>query len=102
LNTGYCSSRAPWLFYIWGHSFEFDHKEGGWDHAENFCKKLSGRPDVWYATNIEIYDYIQAYNSLIFRADNTAVYNPTLIKVWFDIDGTLYSVAPGETLKITK
>ena len=102
LNTGYCSSRAPWLFYIWGHSFEFDNKEGGWDHAESFCKKLSGRPDVWYATNIEIYDYIQAYNSLIFRADNSAVYNPTLIKVWFDIDGTLYSVSPGETLKLNK
>jgi len=102
LNTGYCSSRAPWLFYIWGHSFEFDNKEGGWEHAEDFCKKLSGRPDVWYATNIEIYDYIQAYNSLIFRADNSAVYNPSLMTVWFDIDGTLYSVKSGETLKLNK
>ena len=102
LNTGYCASRAPWLFYIWGHSFEFDNKEGGWEHAEDFCKKLSGLPDVWYATNIEIYDYIQAYNSLIYRADNSAVYNPTLMTVWFDIDGTLYSVEPGQTLKLDK
>ena len=55
---------------------------------------------MWYATNIEIYDYIQAYNALIFRADNTAVYNPTLQTVWFDRDGTLYSVEPGQTLKL--
>ncbi len=98
LSTGYCASRAPFLFYIWGHSYEFD-KEGGWEHAEDFCKKLSGKDDVWYATNIEIYDYIQAYNSLVYSADNSMVYNPSLLTVWLDRDGVIYSVKSGETLK---
>ncbi len=98
LNTGYCSSRAPWLFYIWGHSFEFDNKEGGWEHAEDFCKKLSGRPDVWYATNIEIYDYVKAYESLKTSYDKKIIHNPSSCDVWFDKDGEIYLVKAGEIL----
>ncbi len=98
LSQGYCASRAPWLFYIWGHSFEFD-REGGWEHAERLCQALSGRDDVWYATNIEIYDYVQAYNSLVYSADNSMVYNPSLLTIWLDRDGVIYSIKSGETLR---
>lgn len=28
------------------------------------------------------------------------VYNPSLLDVWFDIDGVIYKIASGETLKI--
>ena len=99
LNTGYCSSRGPWLLYIWGHSFEFD-REGGWDHAEKLCKALCGKDDVWYATNMEIYNYVQAYNSLIFNAENTKVYNPSLYTVWFNRDSITYCVESGKTINI--
>ena len=81
------------------YNIEFDNKDN-WDRLEKICEKISRKDDIWYATNIEIYDYIQAYNALIFRADNSAVYNPTLQTVWFDRDGTLYSVEPGQTLKL--
>lgn len=43
------------LFYIWGHSYEFD-AYNSWDRFEEFCKKISGRDDVLYATNIEVYN----------------------------------------------
>ncbi len=89
----------PKLFYLWGHSFEFD-KNNNWDLIEEFCKTISGREDIWYATNIEIYDYTAAYRALRFNVDNTLVYNPTLIKVWFYADGGIYAVEPGESLKI--
>lgn len=95
----YCAARTPWLFYLWGHSYEFGNA-GNWEHLENICKKLSNRDDVWYATNIEIYDYVNAYNSLIHSADGSKVYNPTLCDVWFDIDETEYCVKSGETIKI--
>ena len=49
---------------------------------------------------MEIYDYVTAYNSLIFSADSKTVYNPTLLKVWFDIGGKIYSVNSGETITI--
>ncbi len=95
----YCSHRYPRLFYIWGHSFEFDRKNN-WDRIEEICSRLAGRSDIWYATNIEIYDYVKAYESLVISADGTRIYNPTLIKVWFDIDGKLYSLSAGEHIKI--
>lgn len=93
----YIASRTPKLFYMWGHSFEFEKKQN-WEHLEDICQKLSAKDDVWYATNIEIYDYVQAYNSLRYSADGTIVHNPTLIDVWFDVDGTLYCVKSGETV----
>lgn len=95
----YIASRRSRLFYLWGHSFEFDSKNN-WDHGEEVCKKLGGHADVWYATNMEIYEYVQAYNSLIYSADNTKIYNPTLKTVWIDIDKKVYEIKSGETLKI--
>ena len=95
----YCANRQPRLFYLWGHSFEFDRR-ANWDRLEQICQKISGNEDVWYATNIEIYDYVNAYNSLVYSADGKIIYNPTLYEIWFDIDGTLYSIASGETLKL--
>ena len=44
---------TPQIFYIWGHSYEFDTKDT-WDRMEEFCKKISGRDDVFYGTNREI------------------------------------------------
>ena len=99
LSKLYIASRFPRLLYIWGHAFEFEHNNN-WDRLESICEKLSGREDIWYATNIEIYDYVTAYRSLVYSADNTRVYNPTLIEVWFDIDGKLYSIKSGETLEL--
>lgn len=98
----YCSSRCPRLFYVWGHSFEFD-RNGNWDRIEKICSKLGNREDVWYATNIDIYEYTTAYNSLIFSADGTRVYNPTDKKIWFeDIGDKIYFIEPGKTKKIDK
>ncbi len=98
LNT-YMSDRAPILFYLWGHSFEFN-KDDNWNVFEEFCKKASGNDKVWYATNIEIYDYVSAYRALIFSADNKLVFNPTYRTVWFETDGKLHSVNSGETIEI--
>jgi len=101
VSSQYIASRTPKLFYMWGHSFEFEGKQN-WDHLEKLCQKLSGHNDVWYATNIEIHDYVKAYDSLIYSADGTTVYNPTLFTIWFDIDRTLYSIKPGETINISQ
>lgn len=95
----YCSSKSVRMFYVWGHSYEFEHKNN-WDHLEKLCETLAGHEDVWYATNIEIYDYVNAFYSLIFSADSTMVYNPTLLKIWFQIDNQEYVVEPGQTLKL--
>ena len=74
----------PLLFYLWGHSFEFE-QDNNWNVIENFAKKMGHRDDIWYATNIEIYDYIEAFRSLRFTADGGAVYNPTCIPLYVSV-----------------
>jgi len=93
------AKRQPRLFYLWGHSYEFDNNDN-WNRIEKICAELSGKDDVWYATNMEIYEYVNAYHSLIYSANGSRIYNPTLFTVWFDVDRKLYSIKPGETIII--
>ena len=44
----------PQIFYIWGHSCEFDLYPERWELFDEFCKKISGRDDVFYGTNKEV------------------------------------------------
>ena len=43
----------PQVFYIWGHSFEFDIYDN-WDVFELFCKHIARREDVFYGTNRQV------------------------------------------------
>ena len=43
----------PQIFYIWGHSYEFDIYNR-WNEFEEFCKYISGRKDIFYGTNKEV------------------------------------------------
>ena len=95
----YMTNRYPRLFYLWGHSYEFP-RDNNWDVIERFCEKMSGKADTWYATNIEICEYVNAFQSLVMSADCNRIYNPTLHTVWLLADGKNYSVAPGQTLVI--
>lgn len=90
---------SPKMFYLWGHSYEFEG-DGNWERIEDIAKLVSGRDDVWYATNGEIYEYVEAYRSLVFSADMTKVYNPTALEVFFVINGEDRSIAPGESLSL--
>lgn len=88
-----------WMFYLWGHSYEFDDKDN-WNVIEEFAEYIGGRDDIWYATNIEIYDYIKAYESLQTSVDKTIVHNPSAIDVWVLIGDDTYAIKGGETLYI--
>ncbi len=98
LNSIEGFTSGPRLLYVWGHSYEFSRQDN-WDVIEEFCKLVGGRDDIWYATNIEIYDYIKAQRSLIVSVDGKTVYNPSGQEVWFSCTDTkkAYSVKPGET-----
>lgn len=46
---------SPKIFYIWGHTYEFDNDDGiYWEKMEEFCKLISGREDTFYGTNSEV------------------------------------------------
>lgn len=90
---------APRLFYVWGHSYEFDDNDN-WELAETLCATLAHKEDTWYPTNMELYEYVKAYEALIYSADGKLVYNPTLQTIWLWVNSKEYTVAPGETLDL--
>lgn len=73
--------RDPLLFYVWGHTYEFEDNDN-WNVMEELLDTVCGRDDVWYATNIEICDYAHAFGELIYSADGTRAYNPTSTDLW--------------------
>lgn len=89
----------PEMFYLWGHSYEFDDNDN-WNVIEKFAEYAGGHDHIWYATNIEIYDYVKAYERLQTSYDKKIINNPTNIDVWFYDKGEVYCVKAGETLKI--
>ena len=82
------------LMYVWGHSYEFDNNDN-WDVIENFCKYMGGRDDIWYATNIEIIDYMQVLKNLQFSADAGAVFNPSAQSAWLCVNDNTIVEAKG-------
>jgi len=89
-------SRKLRLCYIWGHSYEFA-QENNWEIIETFCQKAGGHSDVWYATNIEIYDYVTALQSLKLSADRTMIRNNSAIDVWVSINDKPVHIKGGTT-----
>ena len=92
-------SKEPLLFYVWGHTYEFNNNNN-WHIMENFAKVIANKPDVWYATNIEIYDYVEKFRRLVFSLDSKIIYNPTDTTIYFNINEKEYSIKSGETLKV--
>lgn len=91
----------PWdrnarLYYIWGHSYEFD-REGGWDAIETVCRELraQGGDGLWAATNGMVRDYADAVGQLRFGASGQTVINPSAADVWISVDGTATRIPAG-------
>ncbi len=72
----------PMLFYLWGHSYEFE-AQNNWKVIEDFAEAVGDREDIWYAANIEIYDYCEAFSRLIFDTAMKICINPTSRDLWF-------------------
>ena len=87
----------PRLFYLWGHSYEFA-LDDNWDMIERFLERIGNRDDIHYATNMELYEYIKAYDSLVFGVNGNMVYNPTSIDVYLDFWGRKIVAKAGETV----
>ena len=86
-----------WLFYVWGHSYEFRTEED-WLRMEGFISMVANREDTWYATNIEVYKYVEAYRKLVYSQNASKVYNPSAIPVYMLHNGKKYVINPAETV----
>lgn len=88
------------LFYIVGHSYEFP-RDNNWDMMEDFCKKAADHRDkIWFATNIQIVDYVNAMRSLRVSADLDLFYNPSALDVWFTVNEEKCCCKAGQSLSL--
>lgn len=88
-----------YMMYVWGHSYEFP-RDDNWNLIEDFCSFIGGRDDIWYATNIEIVDYMNAAKNLKFTARADRVYNSSAIPVWVSVGDVIHKINAGESVSI--
>lgn len=87
------------LFYVWGHSFEFT-RDNNWDLMRRFCEEAASMEDVWFATNIEIYDYITALRSVSLTVDCKTAKNLSGTDIWLEVNGNPVPVPAGQTVSL--
>lgn len=91
----------PKLFYLWGHSYEFSDDDN-WELIEEFCARMADNPDIWYATNGEIYAYMEAARQIVSSVDGQLLYNPTARTLYLEISGEKKLLEPDQTLDLTR
>lgn len=96
----YENQRHSGVFFIWGHAFEF-HDKNDWASLETIFKPLSGKPDVWYCTNIELFDYEAARQRMVIAANLGTAFNPSALAVTLQVDGRLVEIPGGATVRLT-
>ena len=89
-----------YMMYVWGHSYEFTD-QNNWELMEQFCEMMSGKEDIWYATNIEIVDYMKAAENLKYTVNGDKVWNPNACTVWISIDGKIIEIPGGTTVDLS-
>lgn len=100
LNEPYVWKHHPRLFYLWGHSYEFDRKNN-WRVIEQFAQEIGEREDVFYATNGELYAYVQAYRRLEYAVDGTTIFNPSALDVYLHLAGKDILVPAGKGARLS-
>ena len=71
---------------VYGHSHEFGSGVMEWKKLEDFCALVGKRDDIWYATSIELFDYLRAAKNLRYSANCEMVYNPSATSVWIEVN----------------
>jgi peptidoglycan/xylan/chitin deacetylase (PgdA/CDA1 family) len=79
------------LFFIYGHSWELDSGEprNNWSYMASLLERLGGRSDTWYATAIEVADYVHAVRAVMSSLDDDSLMNPTGTDVWVRENGSV-------------
>jgi hypothetical protein len=88
------------LFYLWGHSYEFDRSDN-WSLIERFGETVRAAREagaVWCATNMEIFAYVTAWRRLWCSLDGRSFHNARGTALWMKAGGRLVRIGAGETL----
>ena len=84
--------------HLWGHGFEFERRND-WAALDRIYKPLSGRSEVWYCTNLQLFDYEAARQRVVIAANRRTAFNPSANPVTLRVDGKLLELSPGATMQ---
>ena len=82
------------LCQIVGHTYDLD-VEGMWDYMESVLKRMAEDESILSMTNLELVRYLKAMRSASITAEE--IKNPSDLSLWFEKDGKVICVQPGET-----
>jgi peptidoglycan/xylan/chitin deacetylase (PgdA/CDA1 family) len=100
LTTDFLKANSLALFYVWGHSWEYEGPGNKWAEVEKFFKMISQNPEIYYTTQIGLVDYINAFKNLKFSVDKDLVTNLSAINVFIKINGKVFTVEAGSTKQL--
>ena len=82
------------VLLVWGHSYEFQ-TENNWQIIENFCRKMSEKKEIYYATMAEIALYIRASEKLVFQTERNSFKNASDRELFFKYKDQKIKLSPG-------
>lgn len=102
--AGLHKTQYLYMMYVWGHSYEFTDRDN-WQVIEEFCEFIGGREDIWYATNIEIVDYMEAAGRMQYTAAGDIAVNPSAQSVFLQLElprqgKRIVEVPGGQTVRL--
>jgi peptidoglycan-N-acetylglucosamine deacetylase len=100
LTTDFLQTKELALYYVWGHSWEYEGPGNKWKAVEQFFKTVANNPAIHYTTQIELVDYIIAFQNLKFSVDKYIVYNPGSVTVYFRMNGKVYTIPSAKTIDL--
>lgn len=100
LTTDFLKANSLALFYVWGHSWEYEGLGNKWAEVEKFFKMVSQNPDIFYTTQIGLVDYINAFNDLRFTVDKSMVTNLSSTDVYIKINGKVFTIEAVSTKQL--
>ena len=88
------------LLDIWGHSWENTREGNDWHETEYFLKLVANNPAILYTTQIDLVNYINAYNALIYSENKTNASNLSIIDVFIKRGNKTFKIKAGKTVKL--
>lgn len=94
----------PALFSVWGHSYELDgflssDPSKNWTYMESFCRSLGGHESIYYATTLDIVDYLHAFSKL--QWSSSGVKNNSPRTLWLKWQGAVRVLKPSASLELS-
>jgi hypothetical protein len=90
---------------VWGHSFELDgfmssDPDKDWTYMEDVCRHLQASSAVWFATMIEVLDYLEALRLVDASRSDARISNPSALPIGLHINGRDVELPPRATIDL--